>query len=256
MNCSPPGAGGARAGAGGARPRAPVDAAHEAGFARAGGWDETMSVEMAEETITRPLRVDAERNLERLLDAAAQAFAEEGQGVSVAEIARRAGIGKGTVFRRFPTKEHLVAAIVCNRMHEISKAGAQLLDAEDPGQALLEFMRAGAAVYAKDRGFLEAASGLELQFGEVTEAKGELLALTAQLLSRAQQAGAVRADVTPDDILLLECGCCLAAAPLHDAAPELWRRYLDVVFDGLRSTAAHALSEPAPSDELLMHAKP
>jgi len=215
---------------------------------------ETISDEMGGETVTRPLRVDAERNLRRLLDAAAQAFAEDGLGVSVAEIARRAEIGKGTVFRRFPTKEHLVAAIVCDRLREIARTGATLLDAEDAGDALLEFMRAGAAVQAKDRGFLEAAAGAELELEEVLAAKHELLALTSQLLERAQRAGAVRADVTSEDILLLECACCQASAPLHDVAPELWRRYVDVIFDGLRAPAAHPLSQPPPTESQLEHA--
>jgi AcrR family transcriptional regulator len=216
-----------------------------------------MNVEMAgEETITRPLRVDAERNLRRLLDAAAQAFAEEGLGVSVAEIARRAGIGKGTVFRRFPTKEHLVAAIVRDRLGEIARLGEELLGAEDAGGALLQFMRAGTAVQAQDRGFLEAAAGAELELEEVLDAKRQLIEVTRELLARAQSQGTVRADVTPNDILLLECACCQASAPLHAAAPELWERYVEIVFDGLRAEAAHPLSQPPPTESQLEQAHP
>jgi AcrR family transcriptional regulator len=213
-----------------------------------------MTFEMAGETIVRPLRVDAERNLRRLLDAAAEAFAEEGLGVSVAEIARRAGVGKGTVFRRFPTKEHLVAAIVCDRLEEISRIGTELLATEDGGQALLDFMRAGAEVQAKDRGFLEAAASAELELEEVLAAKQQLLAITAALLERAQQQGTVRGDVTPQDIVLMECACCQASAPFHATAPELWRRYVDLVFDGLRSAAAHPLSEPGLTEQQLTEA--
>lgn len=219
-----------------------------------------MSVEMPVETSVRPLRVDAERNLRRLLDAAAQAFAEDGLGVSVAEIARRAGVGKGTVFRRFATKEHLVAAIVCDRLDEISRIGTELLAMEDGGQALLEFMRAGAEVQAKDRGFLEAAAGAELEVAELEgdeallAAKAQLLSITAKLLERAQLQGTVRADVTPEDIVVMECACCQASAPFHAAAPELWRRYVDLLFDGLRTAAAHPLSQPGVTAQQLAEA--
>jgi AcrR family transcriptional regulator len=213
-----------------------------------------MILEMAGDTIVRPLRVDAERNLRRLLDAAAQAFAEEGLGVSVAEIARRAEVGKGTVFRRFPTKEHLVAAIVCDRLQEIARTGTKLLAMDDAGAALLHFMRAGAEVQAKDRGFLEAAAGAELEFEEVLEAKQKLLRVTSGLLERAQMQGIVRGDVTAEDIVLMECACCQASAPFHAAVPELWRRYIDLVFDGLRAEAAHPLSEPALTEAQLAEA--
>jgi AcrR family transcriptional regulator len=213
-----------------------------------------MMLEMAGETIARPLRVDAERNLRRLLDAAAEAFAEEGLGVSVSEIARRAGVGKGTVFRRFPTKEHLVAAIVCDRLEEISRIGTELLGMDDGGQALLDFMRAGAEVQAKDRGFLEAAAGAELELEEVLASKRQLLAITAELLERAQLQGTVREDVTPEDVVLMECACCQASAPFHAVAPELWRRYVDLVFDGMRTAAAHPLSQPSLTEGQLEEA--
>jgi AcrR family transcriptional regulator len=207
------------------------------------------------EVSSRPLRVDAERNLRRLLDAAAQAFAERGLGVSVDEIARRAGVGKGTVFRRFPTKEHLVAEIVCDRLEQITAQGAALLEAELPGEALLEFMRAGTRVQAQDRGFLEAAAGVVFSREEVIAAHKRFIAVAASLLERAQSAGAIRADVAPCDVMLIECAASQAGAMLHSAAPEAWRRYLDIFFDGLRPGAAHPLSHPPPTEEQLARAK-
>jgi AcrR family transcriptional regulator len=206
-----------------------------------------MRVEMeGQATASRPLRADAERNLRRLLDAAREAFAERGLTVSIDEIAKRAGVGKGTVFRRFPTKEHLVAAILCDRLEEAQRLGAGLLEGDDAGAALLQFMRAGAELQAQDRGFFEAVSKEGYLEEQVHDAKQALLAVTGALLTRAQEQGVVRADVTAEDVLMLECASVQAAAPFHAQAPDLWRRYLDLAFDGLRSQAAHPLSHPAP----------
>jgi AcrR family transcriptional regulator len=207
-----------------------------------------MMVEMeGPATASRPLRADAERNLRRLLDAAREAFAERGLAVSIDEIAKRAGVGKGTVFRRFPTKEHLVAAIVCDRLEEARQLGLTLLEDEaDPGQALLDFMRAGAELQARNRGFFESVGQATLPEAEVLAAKQRLIDVIAALLSRAQAEGFVRADATAYDVLMLQCASVQAAAPFQEQAPELWRRYLDIAFDGLRAQAAHPLSHPAP----------
>lgn len=194
----------------------------------------------------RPLRVDAERNLRRLLDAAAHAFAEHGLSASIDEIAKRAGVGKGTVFRRFPTKEHLIAAILSERLEDARGLAEGLLDATDAGEALHEFMEAGARLQAEDRGFFEAVAQAELTEEEVLEGKRRLIEATSALLRRAQEQGAVREDVTAEDVFMLTCGSVQSAAPFHAEAPELWRRYLDLSFDGLRAAAAHPLSHPAP----------
>lgn len=210
---------------------------------------ETMSDEMeGREDLaqTRPLRVDAERNLRRVIDVAREAFAEQGLGVSVDEIARRAGIGKATVFRRFPTKERLIVAVVRDRLEEAVALATALLDADDAGAALLEFMRLGARMQAQDRGFFEAVAQTALAEEQLRSAKQPLIDVTAALLRRAQQQGTVRLDVTADDVLMLECACVQAGAPFHEAAPELWRRYVDIAFDGLRAEGASPLSHPAP----------
>lgn len=201
-------------------------------------------------TATRPLRADAERNLRRLLDAARGAFAQRGLGVSVDEIAKRAGVGKGTVFRHFPTKEHLISAILIDRLEEAERIGVALLDHADAGAALRELMYAGAELQAQDRGFFESVTKAALADEQLQDAKQRLLSVTAALLGRAQEQGVVRADVTAEDILMLECASVQAAAPFQEQAPELWRRYLDLAFDGLRAGAAHPLSHPAPQPGL------
>lgn len=200
------------------------------------------------------LRVDAERNRRRLLDAAAAAFAEHGLDVSVSEIARRAEVGKGTLFRRFPTKDHLIAAIVTDRLGALVVQGRALLDCDDPGDALREWVRATVQVMAEDRGLLEATSPPALEDAGIAAVHNEFLDLTGLLLSRAQERGAVRDDVTGEDIAMLAGGICQSSAQLHAIVPRVWERYVDLVFDGLRPEAAHPASHPPPTREQIEQA--
>lgn len=197
------------------------------------------------------LRSDAERNRRRVMEAAACAFAEAGFEVSIDEIARRAGLGKGTVFRRFPTKEDLVAAIVCERMGELLEVGAQLSASDDPGEALRAFMRRMVEILCGDRGLLEAIHGLASTDEEVLSLKHEVSELAWSLLVRAQEQGSIRTDIAADDVLLLVAAVSHVSAPFHDVDADLWQRYFDLMFDGLRSEAARPCSHPAPTEEQL-----
>jgi AcrR family transcriptional regulator len=194
----------------------------------------------------RQLRADAARNRLLLLDAAAAAFAEQGTGVPIAEVARRAGMGKGTVFRHFPTKEHLIAAIVCDRLDELSAAGTALLDVADPAAALFEFMWLGAELQARDRSVGEAASGAIGGDPGIQAASGRLARAAEALTERARRHGGIRDDITGQDVIQLVCGAYQAAAPLARTAPGLWRRYLAVIIDGLRPAKGNSLPGHAP----------
>jgi AcrR family transcriptional regulator len=163
------------------------------------------------------LRADAQRNLDRLLGAAAECFAEQGVECSIDEIARRAGVGHGTVFRRFPTKDALLAAVLAARMGELA-AGAELACVEaDAGKAFDEFVRGMADAYRRDRALVEAGKRCAL----MPEADA-LLGAVARILQRAQDAGAVRTDVGVEDVLAL--------IPTASNYPE-------IVLDGLRPPA-------------------
>ncbi|WP_283615862.1 TetR/AcrR family transcriptional regulator [Mycolicibacterium poriferae] len=193
---------------------------------------------------TPTVRADAARNRESLLAAAEQEFAERGLSASVADIARRAGVAKGTVFRHFATKEDLIASIVCAHIATLTKAARRLSDAADPGTALLEFLTIAADQRQQhDLTFLQSASESDPR---VTEVRDELHSALGTLVGRAHQSGAIRSDVTETDVFLLMC------APVHVvenlAAPEplLWKRYLAIIFDGLRPEGAHPLPHPAP----------
>jgi AcrR family transcriptional regulator len=195
-------------------------------------------------TPTRPLRADAVRNKQLLLAAAADEFAERGLDASVADIARRAGVGKGTVFRHFATKDDLLAAIVLDRIDALNAAGERLLVAADPGAALLEFL----TVAAQQRQQLDLSFLREVgePSAEVTRVRAQMFQTVCGLVDRARAHGAVRADVTGADIILLMCAPNYVTGYVPDASPDLWRRYLAIIFDGLRPEGAHPLPHPPP----------
>lgn len=190
-----------------------------------------------------PLRADAARNRESLLAAAITEFAEQGMDAPIAAIARRAGLGKGTVFRHFPTKDDLVGAIVLDRIARLTAAGERLSTAANAGAALLEFM----TTTAQERERLDL-SVLQGDLGaEVAAAQTRMSAVIDALVDRAREQGAVRADITGADVMLLMCVPNDVVKHLPSGAPDLWRRYLAILFDGLRPEGAHPLPVPPPS---------
>ncbi|WP_020123094.1 TetR/AcrR family transcriptional regulator [Streptomyces canus] len=196
-------------------------------------------------TSPRPLRADAARNRKLLLAAAADEFDVRGLDVSVADIARRAGVGKGTVFRHFATKDDLIAAIVLDRIAALTETGGELLNAPDAGAALLEFLSVVAREMQHfDLVYLQRAAEL---VPELSRAQERLFRHVHVLVERARSYGAVRADITGADVVALMCAPKHAASSLPDAPPDLWQRYLAIIFDGLRPAGAHPLPQPPPS---------
>ena len=175
------------------------------------------------------LRADAQRNLGRVLDAAAEVLAEQGLSASVDEIAKRAGVGHGTVFRRFPTKEALVAAVVCKRLEEISATAEDLLDHPDAGEAFEAFVWQMAEVYARDRCIFE---GLPLRRDRRGHAgEGPVPRSGGPAAQPGPNDRAVRAD------LVLRTPMLVGSAILGSSwSPEgePWRRFVTVVLDGMR----------------------
>jgi AcrR family transcriptional regulator len=195
-------------------------------------------------TIDRPLRADAARNRSLLLAAATAEFAERGPEASVADIARRAGIGKGTVFRHFPTKDDLLAAVVLDRIDGLAAHAQELVTAEDAAAALLEFMEAAAGRQQQlDLSFLREAGEIN---DRLAGAQARLFTAIVVLVERAQAAGAIRADISGMDVILLMCAPNHVVSFVPDPSPELWRRYLGIIFDGLRPDGAQPLPHPAP----------
>src|SRR5262245_4820391 len=178
------------------------------------------------------LRADAQRNLDRILEAAREAYAEVGPDVTIDEIARRAGVGHGTVFRRFPTKDALRAAVIRARLDELLERAHELLEKDDAGAALEEFVWAVAESCRHDRALFESIEKCE-SFAEVSEAKAHLHETVNRLINRAQRAGAVRRGLDAHDV-----GALVAAAiqaSMYAERNNAWRRYIRVVLDGLRT---------------------
>jgi len=176
------------------------------------------------------LRADAQRNLDRILDAASDAYAELGPDVTIDEIARRAGVGHGTVCRRFPTKDALRAAVIQKRLTEMLAAARALLAHEDAAAALDEFVWFSADCCRRDKALFE---GVErCGDGPVLETKHELHDTLDQLIKRARRQGAIRRDFDARDLGALVGAAIQASA--HAERPDTWRRYVQVVLDGLR----------------------
>jgi AcrR family transcriptional regulator len=181
----------------------------------------------------RPLRADAARNRARVLEVAYDTFAAEGLAVPIDEIARRAGVGAGTVYRHFPTKEDLFRAVVEDRIQSIVDEGRALLAAENPGNALFAFLRSMVLQWgATDRGLADALAGFEIDIKTaLPEAEGDFLGVLGGLLRAAQKAGTVRRDIDMWDVKVVLVGCQAMQAYKPDAAERL----TEVVLDGLRA---------------------
>ncbi len=177
------------------------------------------------------LRADAQRNRDRILEAAADAYAEGGPDVTIDEIARRAGVGHGTVFRRFPTKDALRAAVIGVRLDELVVCAKKLLERPDAGAALEEFVWVAADSCRRDRALFE---GIEkcVTFADVSEAKQELHDTVDKLIRRARREGAIRRELDSRDVGAL-VGAAIQAS-LHAERSDAWKRYVQVVLDGLR----------------------
>ena len=160
------------------------------------------------------LRADAQRNLERVLDAAEQAFGASGPDASIDEIARLAGVGHGTVFRRFPTKEALLLAVIVRRIEALTAVAEEAADAPEVEAAFVGFVRTAGEAYARDRALVE---GLARCVDRPE--KEALFAAVDRLVQRAHAAGVLRPELGAEDVLRL-----VPTASL----------YPDVVLDGLR----------------------
>src|SRR3954462_12588155 len=195
----------------------------------------------------KPLRKDAERNRVRILAAAGELFAARGLGVTLDDIARHAGVGVGTVYRRFPDKELLIDALFEQRIESISAVAAQALEIEDPWEAFQFYFEQGSELQARDRGLKELLTCSTHGGDCVVEAKSRLRTRVTEIFDRAKAAGVVREDADPLDtpVIMFMLGAVMDRS--SDVEPELWRRYLALIIDGLRPTAPAPLPVPALS---------
>jgi AcrR family transcriptional regulator len=196
----------------------------------------------------RELRADARRNLERILEAAGEVFAEQGVDAGVADIARRAGVGTATIFRRFATKDDLVEAIFEARLRTLVDEASVAAEDPDAFAGLRRFVEATVRMQCQDRGFLEANATHHFADPRSRELRDEIVATLDGIVERAREAGQLRPDFGTTDLPPLLHGLARSAAFVEPIGGELWRRYVGIVLDGLRP-GGETLAGDAPTLE-------
>ncbi|MEU0280574.1 TetR/AcrR family transcriptional regulator [Streptomyces sp. NPDC088147] len=192
---------------------------------------------------TRHLRADAARNSEKILRAAREVYAETGPDAMLEDIARRAGVGIATLYRRFPNKEALVNAALKQSMTEqFSPAIERALSDEDPRQGLVTLLEAALSLVARERNTVAAVHNSGAFTKEVTAPFTDAQTL---LVQRGQKAGVIRADLVPGDMERI-MGMLISVLWNMDPETEGWRRYIVLVLDSLRPAGASPLPPPPP----------
>jgi AcrR family transcriptional regulator len=201
----------------------------------------------------RPLRSDAERNRRRILEAAADVFAERGLDVSLDDIAAAAGVGVGTVYRRFPDKDALIDALFEDKIADVERVAREALEVGDPWEGFESFMRAVCRLQAEDRGLKEALLSRDRGRERVGMARDRIAPIAMQVLRRAQEAGVVRADLGAFDVPLMHFAVGFVAERTREAAPGYWGRLLTILLDGVKADAARTEmpSEPLRQDQFV-----
>ena len=182
------------------------------------------------------MRADARRNRERVIGAARRCMSRDGLDAGMEDIAHRAGVGVGTVYRHFPTKEALIEGLAEARFERLAELGREALEVEDPWEAFEGLMRASAEIQTEDRALSEI---LVSRVGTMRAAaeKVGMLELVAKVMKRAQRSGHLRKDAAPEDVPMVMCALAGASKnPMTD--PE---RYITLILDGMRAPGATPL---------------
>jgi AcrR family transcriptional regulator len=200
------------------------------------------------ENLGRPLRADAERNRRRILAAAAEVFAKRGLEAGLDEIARHAGVGTGTVYRRFPDKALLIDALFESRINDLLELAEAALALEDPWDGLVHFLEGAIEMQQADRGLKELLFGDGCAPGATSSRfAGKMQALLptiSAIVERAQASGQLRADVSFTDLAVIQFMLHGVGAFAAAVEPDLWRRQLGLLLDGLRTERTSATPLP------------
>jgi AcrR family transcriptional regulator len=190
----------------------------------------------------RPLRRDAERNRQRILLAAAEVFTQRGLDATLDDVARQAGVGVGTVYRRFPDKESLVAELFADRIDAMVAVAAP-----DPWQALVSYLEYAAETMASSIGLRQLMMFATYGRDRVAYAREQMRPVVTKLVERAQEAGVLREDFSATDVPLIAYMLGAAAEYASYVEPEVWRRYLTLIIDGLRPSRDGVSELPVPA---------
>lgn len=200
----------------------------------------------------RPLRRDAARNRERIVRAAREVYGLRGLGVTLDDVARHAGVGVGTVYRRFPTKEALVRAVFEQDLAMRQQSARQALEHPDPWRGLVDFLMAMTADLAENRGLHEVLLLGSHSSEPFETARGGMRPHLEALIRRAQDSGQLRAEVVPSDIPVMQQMLIAAAQFTQGRRPDIWRRYIEILLNGLRQRPDDPpLTTPGLSDPLV-----
>lgn len=186
-------------------------------------------------TAARPLRRDAERNRRRILDAAGALMAERGVVVSLDEVAAAADVGVGTVYRRFPDRESLVRALFSEHVDAVVALATRARESHDAWKGIEDFLTAVLAMQAADRGLSQILRGGELGATLAHEARIRITPVVDELITRAREAGQLRPDIGPGDLVLAELMVGAVAERAGPGGDATWRRALSIVLGGLHA---------------------
>jgi AcrR family transcriptional regulator len=203
----------------------------------------TASIQSKEKPTVRALRSDAKRNRARILEAARACLAAEGHEAQIDDIARKAGVGVGTMYRHFPTKETLLEALAAQHFHRLADAAREALEDPDPWEGLSAFLGRAAEWQANDRALAEVMAAEPEVMERAAMDRADLHQAVAKLVERAQAAGKLRRDIVAGDVPMLMCGLGRATR-VGSAGPTMsWERYLAIMLDGLRAPGSSRLPD-------------
>lgn len=192
----------------------------------------------------RGLRSDARRNRDALLRAARAAFAVHGLDAALEQVARDAGVAIGTLYRHFPTRIDLVQAVFTDRLEELLAAAERAAEMDDAWAGFCLYVETRCELQASDRGFDDLA-GIRLPSSACIDAiQGRILQLGVTVVERAQRQGALRTDITPEDLAFVTWSQGRIAEATRTIAPNAWRRHLHLILDAFRADRASPLDEP------------
>jgi AcrR family transcriptional regulator len=190
------------------------------------------------------LRRDARRNRERIVAGARELFADDGVDVPVEEITRRAGVGMGTLYRHFATKEELVDAVLEDAFDAYVDLARRAADASDGWDGFAGFLEQALALHAANRGLMDVVLTSERGRDRAKEVRRRVAPLVAALVERAQAEGTLRPDLAAEDVPVMLWACARVAQATAEVSPDAWRRHLGLLLDGLRADAATPLPVP------------
>ncbi|WP_330293173.1 TetR/AcrR family transcriptional regulator [Streptomyces sp. NBC_00576] len=213
----------------------------------------TPRAQRPDEPAAQPLRSDAERNRERIIAAARKVFARDGLNASMASVAREAGVGIATMFRRFPAKEELVAAVFADRMDAYADAVAVALDDPDPWHGFVGYIETACAMQAADYGFADVLTTTFPTAKAMEERRNEAYEGMVRLIGRAKATGRLREDFDPSDLVLIHMANTGVVNATGAAAPDAWRRVVALIIQSLEAPARGILP-PSPAHDALYRA--